>query len=152
MRTIETNAFTRSSATPIYRAPLARPPRPPPAAWDPSSRPPNASNGLPVIEGASVDRSSFQSSAAASQSHKATPAGYICYRCGQKGTESRHFVSVLLPRIHARSFLKVIGFRIVRQIVIELGTINRGSSERRVFPRVSSPRSKVLEQLTRRRE
>lgn len=73
------------SATPIYRAPLPRAARPAPA---PRAAPVAGSTGKNIIDQQPPSKSSFQTPNLASSSsdgQKPTPAGYICYRCGQKG-------------------------------------------------------------------
>lgn len=76
------------SATPIHRARMPQP-RPPPPPRDASATfaPGASTSAAPTTGGALPEpvRQPYQPQQA-SMSHKAPPIGYICYRCGQKGT------------------------------------------------------------------
>ena len=80
------------------------------------------------------------------QPEKPLPPSYVCYRCGQKGTSHVHIVAM----IHGSSCHRQgTGFRIVQRTAIETLTTNPGSSERQVFPVVSSNPSTPLQANSR---
>lgn len=133
---VEANLQRRLRATPIHRAPMARPARPPPPPRDPNAppAPPGSSSG----GGGGPPRHNQPMS-----DSKPPPLGYICYRCGQKGECCSSFLrsEVVDDAIDVEQDT---GSKNVPPTPIEPTTTDLVSSAPREFPKVSSPPSRDL--------